>query len=142
MLEDNDNLRFEGDFLSEDFCVMDGRYFFVRCVLEIPVHGFADKFGFGCWSTLSRTNFELYLEGFDDSRYPDWGPWPGWLASRLADYIGTEPEAVHVFPQPDRQRPTLRIQDENHPLAVAQEDGITPERMLEIFCQYGHMPAA
>jgi hypothetical protein len=137
--EPNDSLRLEGDFLSEDFCVMGGRYFFARCVLEIPVHGFADKFGFGCWSTLSRTNFDKFLGGFNDSVYADWGPWPGWLGNRLADYIGTEPEAVHVFPQPNRQRPTLRVQDGNHPLAIAQSEGITPERMLEILRACGHI---
>jgi hypothetical protein len=58
--EENAALRFDGDFLSEDFCIIGGRYFFVRGVLEIPVHGFAEKFGFGCWSTLSRENFEQY----------------------------------------------------------------------------------
>jgi hypothetical protein len=136
--EPNSNLRLDGNFLSEDFCVMDGRYFFVRGVLEIPVHGFAEKFGFGCWSTLSRENFEKYVEGFDDGVFADWGPWSGWLGNRLGDYIGTEPEAVWVYPQPHRQRPTFRIMDSGHPLAIDQEKGITPERLLAIFEQYGH----
>jgi hypothetical protein len=139
--EPNSAIRLEGDFLSEDFCVMGGRYFFVRSVLEIPVDGVAEKFGFGCWSTLSRENFEKYLAAFDDGDFSDWGPWGGWLSNRLADYIGTDPEAVWVYPQRDRQRPTLLVQNPGHPLAIDQQHGITPERMLEILAHYGHAPS-
>ena len=139
--EPNAALRFDGDFLSEDFCVLGGKYFMVRAVLEIPVHGLADKFSFGCWSTLSRENFERYLDGFDHSDYPDWGPWSGWLCNQLETYLGTDPQSVWVYPQPDRQRPTLRIMDADHRLAIDQHDGITIERLAEILRYYGHTPA-
>ena len=140
--EENAALRLDGDFLSEDFCVLGGEYFMVRSVLEIPVHDVAKPFGFGCWSTLSRANFDKYVEGFDDGAYPDMGPWSGWLVNQLADYIGTKPEAVWLSPQADRQRPLLHIQDPAHPLAIDQTNGITAERVLEIFARYGHAPAA
>jgi hypothetical protein len=136
----NGALRRDGDFLSEDFCVIDGKYFFIRAVLEIPIHGVPEKFGFGCWSTLSRENFDKYISGFDDGIFPDDGPWSGWLSNQLADYIEVLPEAVWVYPQPGRQRPTLRIQNPDHPLAIDQEVGITAERILDIFARYGHGP--
>ena len=139
--EENADLRLDGNFLSEDFCVLDGQHFMIRGVLEIPVHGFTETFGFGCWSTLSRQNFDKYLEGFNDSAYPDWGPWGGWLCNQLAGYIGTDPEALWVHPQTDRQRPKFRIQNPAHPLAIDQEQGITPERLLAIWQYYGHAPA-
>jgi hypothetical protein len=138
--EPNSALRLDGDFLSEDFCVIGGKDFFVRAVLEIPVHGLAEKFGFGCWSTLSKGNFDKYVDGFDDGAYPDWGPWDGWLCNRFETWVGTDAEAVHVYPQPDRQRPSLRIMDERHPLAIAQADGIDMPRMMEILRFYGHAP--
>jgi len=47
----NSKLTLEGDFLSEDFCVIEGENFFVRCVLEFPIKGFDLTFGFGVWST-------------------------------------------------------------------------------------------
>lgn len=71
--EPNSALRFDGNFLSEDFCVLEGEHFFIRSVLEIPVHGLAVPWGFGCWSTLSRANFEKYVAGFDDGEYGDGG---------------------------------------------------------------------
>lgn len=140
--EPNSALRLEGDFLSEDFCILEGRYFMIRVVLEIPVRGLTDKFGFGCWSTLSRENFDKYVAGFDVGDFADWGPWSGWLCNKLVDYVGDEPEPALVYPQPDRQRPKLMVADENHPLAIAQNEGISPERMLEILEAYGHTISA
>jgi hypothetical protein len=141
VLEPNSALRTEGDFLSEDFCVLGGEDFFVRCVLEVPVHGLARKFGFGTWSTLSRANFDIYVEGFDDSRYSDMGPWTGWFSNRLKTFPDTLSQPCWVHPQLGNQRPVIRLADEDHPLAVAQEEGIEAERLLEIYAAYGHSPA-
>lgn len=139
--EPNAALRMDGDFLSEDFCILGGKYFLIRCVLPIPVIGVEDDFGFGCWSTLSRENFDKYVDGFDSGEYADMGPWTGWLCNQLENFIpGTDPLAVWVQPRPDRQRPLLWVQDDDHPLAIAQEEGLTPERVLEVFQFYGHGP--
>ncbi|MBL43253.1 MAG: hypothetical protein CMN71_00635 [Sphingomonadaceae bacterium] len=139
--EANSALRFDGDFLSEDFCVLGGEHFMVRAILPVPVIGLKDQFSYGCWTTLSRENFDKYVDGFDAGEYADMGPWPGWLMNRLAGFNdGPEPLAVHVQPQPDRMRPELWVVDEDHPLGAAQRDGITPERMLEVFAHYGHAP--
>lgn len=139
--EENTALRLDGDFLSEDFCVLGGKYFMVRAVLPIPVNGVDDDFGFGCWSTLSRTNFDKYVDGFDVGEYADMSPWSGWLMNQLGTFVeGTDPIALWVQPRADRQRPLLWVQDDQHPLAIAQDQGITPARVLEIFRFYGHAP--
>ena len=140
--EENVALRVDGDFLSEDLCVMDGRHFFVRCVLDIPVHGLEQKFGFGCWGTLSRANFDTYVERFDEGAYQGCGPWFSWLCNQLSDFIDDQPEACRMHPQLDRQRPTLAVADPAHPLAMAQRDGISAERLLAIYRHYGHEPIA
>jgi len=139
VFEPNGALRLDGDFLSEDFCVMGGEYFMVRAVLPIPVNGVEGDFFFGCWTTLSRANFDIYTAGFDSGEYADMGPWTGWLMNRPADFIeGKDPLPIWVEPQPNRQRPHLWVRDDDEPLAVAQSEGISPERMLEIFAYYGH----
>ena len=105
--EPNSALRLDSDFLSEDFCVLEGKHFFVRSVIEIPVHGLNIPWGFGCWTTLSRTNFDKYVIGFDSGGYEDDGPWFGWLSNQLKSYFeDREPIAVDVRPQPKRQRTT------------------------------------
>lgn len=139
--EPNCNLRMEGDFLSEDFCVLRGEHFFVRCVFEIPVHGLEEKFGFGAWSTLSRRNFEIYIAGFDEGRYEDMSPWTGWFSNNIATFADARNQPCWVHPQLDRQRPVLSLEDDEHPLAMAQREGISAERILEIYAAYGHAPA-
>ena len=140
--EPNSALRLDGDFLSDDFCVMDGTYFMVRCVIEIPVHGLEQKFGFGCWGSLSRANFEFYVDHFDDGDYQGVEPWSSWLCNRFYTYIGTDPVGCWMFPQLDRQRPVLRLHDEGHPLAMDQCKGVPPEQVLEYYRHYGHALAS
>lgn len=139
--EPNHALRIDGDFLSEDFCVIGGEHFLVRCVFEIPVYGLGDGFGFGVWSTLSRTNFDKYVDGFDHSDYADFGPWSGYFSNALDGFGDTLNQPNWVHPQRDRLRPRVTIMDESHPLAVAQRDGISAERVLEIYAAYGHAAA-
>lgn len=140
-VEPNGELRLDGNFLSEDFCVIGGRDFFVRCVLEIPVHGIAEKFGFGCWSTLSRANFEHYVERFDDGDYGGEGPWFGWFSNGLKGFEETLNQPCWVCPQLDRQRPVIALEDPEHELTRAQQEGISPARLLELYALHGHVPA-
>jgi hypothetical protein len=126
-------------FLSEDFCVLHGEHFFVRCLLELPIVGRpGERFAFGVWSTLSEANFRTYIEAFDVGMDDDAGPWFGWLSNRLVGYPDTLNQKCDVFPRAGRLRPVVRLQDEQHPLAQEAEKGITLERLLEIYRAYGH----
>jgi hypothetical protein len=74
--EPNSAVRARTDVLTEDFCVIEGRDHFVRCVLQLPIIGATDQvFGYGVWSTLSPANFNRYLETFDSGAQGDLGPW-------------------------------------------------------------------
>ncbi len=134
--EPNSALRFERDFLSPDFCVIDGRDYFVRGLLFIPVVGLDHCFAFGCWSTLSRANFERYVAHFEGIE-PD-EPWTGWFSNEFTAFPGTVNTPCLVMPQSDGARPEIWLDDEDHPLSIAQRDGITPERLLDIYRQHGH----
>ena len=139
--EPNSALRLDGDFLSEDFCVLDGEHFFVRCVLEFPVHGLDRTWGFGCWSSLSRKNFDKYVDGFDRGEYSDAGPWFGWLCNGLKpDFVFDQSVPLDVCPRPGRQRPLLFVIDQENPIATAQREGLSPEDLLAILRANGHGP--
>jgi hypothetical protein len=126
------------DFLSEDFCLLGGRHFLIRCVLLVPVAGLAQPFGFGCWATLSQENFRRYLDGFDSGRHAHRGPWTGWLCNMLGGLTGDQPIGVEVRPRGKRQRPLLEVLDPGEPLARAQRDGLEIERLVELLDSYGH----
>lgn len=136
--DSNAALRMDEDFLSEDFCVLNGEHFLVRSVLEIPVHGLQDTFGYGLWGSLKKENFEIYVEHFDLGEVPDGVPWDSWLCNVIHPFMEEGPLPCLMLPRPERQRPLLYVADDDHPLAKAQEDGISPEQLLEIYAHYGH----
>jgi hypothetical protein len=135
----NSALDLTGNFLSEDFCVLAGEHFFVRAVLELPIVGGQGKrFGFGVWSTLSRENFERYVETFDGGEQDSMGPWFGWFSNRLKGYPETLNLKCQVHPVSGRQRPRIELEATEHPLAIEQQHQITFDRLLELYALHGH----
>jgi hypothetical protein len=135
----NAMLATSGHFLSEDFCVLDNEHYFVRCVLELPIIGSDGvRFGYGVWSTLSKKNFELYAEHFDAGHRDDIGPWFGWFSNRLNGYPDTLGLKCRVHPRSGRQRPLIELEPTDHTLALEQRNGITFDRLLEIYATHGH----
>jgi hypothetical protein len=43
--------------LTSDTCIIDDEEFFIRGVIEIPIHDATDSFGFGVWVSQKRENF-------------------------------------------------------------------------------------
>ena len=135
----NSALDLSGNFLSEDFCVLNGQHFFVRAVLELPIQGSGgERFGFGVWSTLSRPNFERYVETFDSGEQDGLGPWFGWFSNRLDGYPDTANLKCQVQPKSGRQRPRVLLEPTSHQLAVEQQHGITFDRVLDLYAINGH----
>jgi hypothetical protein len=125
--------------LTEDFCILDNEHYFVRCLLRLPLVGSpGEYFGLGVWSTLAPKNFDKYASTFDRGEQEDLGPWFGWLSNRLKGYPDTLSLKCQVHPQPGRQRPLLELKPTEHPLARESLQGITYERLLEIYAANGH----
>ena len=125
--------------LTHDFCVIEGQGQFVRCVLRLPIMGGKDEFfGYGVWSSLSAKNFEIYRDTFDSREQGELGPWFGWFCSNLKGYPETVGMKCKVHPQSEGKRPLIELEPTDHPLSVEQRDGVTLDRLLEIFALNGH----
>lgn len=126
-------------FLSEDFCVVENQHWFVRCIMELPLVGAPSAtFGFGVWASLSKKNFTSYVETFDRGEQGVLGPWFGWFANRLNGYPDTLNLKCQVYPQNGGRRPWIELGAREHPLAREAREGITFERLMEIYASYGH----
>ena len=116
--------------LDEDICILDGEDFFIRGVIEIPIHDYTQKFGFGVWVSQKKENFQTYREHFDSSAI---GPFFGWLSNQIiyyeADTINLK-TMVHF--RGGGLRPIIELDFDEHPLSVAQRDGITLEEAWKI----------
>ena len=126
-------------FLSEDFCVLEGTHYFIRCVLEIPIVGYpSQRFGYGVWSSLSLKSYQQYSSIFDTGEIDSVISWFGWLSNRLQGYPDTLNLKCRVHPRAGRQRPTIELEPIDHPLVKESIEGITPERLMGIYKEFGH----
>lgn len=118
--------------LTSDTCVINDEGFFVRGLLEIPVHGRAETFGLGVWVSLSRKSFARYEELYESIDRTDEGFF-GWLCNTVPGYPDTLHLKTNVHLRPHPLRPRIELQLSDHPLAIDQRNGISIARMQEVF---------
>ena len=133
--------RADGDVLTSDWCAIADEYFFVRGVMLIPILVSDEHFGFGLWSSVSRQNFDRYVETFGSESQSSLGSFFGWMSSQISGYPDMLRLQVRVKPRDAGWRPLLELEPTEHPLAFEQQNGITMERVNEIVGPYLHPEA-
>jgi hypothetical protein len=119
--------------LGSDDCVIDREWFFVRGCLEIPVHGADEPLNWGVWVSLSEQNFLTWLQNFDQQSGSHVGPFFGWLNAWLKPYPETVNLKTHVHLRDNGVRPWIELEPTDHPLAIEQRNGISIDRVAEIY---------
>jgi hypothetical protein len=116
--------------LTEDLCIIENRDFFVRGVIEIPIHDYEHEFGWGVWVSHKEENFNAYRQNSDT---PDIGPFFGWLCNRITFYSdSTINLKTMAHYRGDGLRPRIVLEPSDHPLYLQQRDGITLADAWEI----------
>jgi hypothetical protein len=116
--------RAEQVMLTSDFCILDGRQYFVRCVMEAPVHGFAQRFGWGVWCKLDWKDYKLCWDRFEENDNSSVLPLKGTLANNLRHYPDTLGRSCTIHLQNDRMRPLAFLDNPEHLLTIHQRDGM------------------
>ncbi|MBR0896963.1 DUF2199 domain-containing protein [Bradyrhizobium tropiciagri] len=124
--------------LDADTCIVDQKYFFVRGSLEIPVHGEDEPFIWGVWVSLSEQRFREFVACLGLAERAHVGPFFGWLSAEIDMYPSTENLKTHLHLRDNGVRPYIELEPTNHPLAVEQREGITVDRVAEIYAHYVH----
>ena len=133
----------EGEFaqrveLTPDQCVVDGKEFFVRGHIEIPILGYADALAFSVWSSLSEKSFSHMCERWDAAERGSDQPYFGWLSSPVGGYSNTIHLKLSVQSRLPGLTPLFTVEPTDHPLAVDQRNGISIERWQNIAHQILH----
>ena len=118
--------------VDKDFCVIDGKHYFVRGRLEIPVIDSDTVFAWDVWVSQSEANFKRALELKNTKGRESEQPYFGWLSNNLHLYPDTTNLKTHIHTQPVGFVPTIEMEPTDHPLAVEQREGITLKRVKEI----------
>lgn len=124
--------------LTADTCVVDGESFFIRGQIELPVHGQAEPFQWGVWTSLSEQNFKEFVRLLDCDKRSQFGPYFGWLSANLKVYPDAENLKTHVHLRDHGVRPYVELEPTDHLLAVEQREGISVERLTQILSAYSH----
>lgn len=124
--------------LDSDACIVDETHCFVRATIDIPVHGLDEPFSWGVWVSLSGDSFDAWDACFNEAKRSRIGPFFGWLSTRLPAYPDTLNLKTRVHLRDDGMRPAIELEPSGHPLAVAQRDGITAERVAELYARLVH----
>jgi hypothetical protein len=119
--------------IGSDQCIVDQRWFFIRGCLEIPVLGSTDPFLWGLWASVREEVFDEISESWEEAgRERIRGPFKGRLANSLSLYAETLNLKVKIVIQPVGTRPLFIVEQQDHPLAVEQQAGISEERTREM----------
>lgn len=116
---------------SEDLCVVDNQFFFVRACMEVPIVGAPEPFLWGIWVSLSERSFADYTASLKTGEVG--GPYFSWLANALPGYPSPDGLKAQTFPQPGCGRPLVSLEKSDHPLSVDFHNGMSEERAKAIF---------
>lgn len=105
--------------------------FFIRGVVEIPVHGEDAPLRIEVWVTQQRDNYEAFRAAPEDS---DLGPFFGWLSNAFA-FEGAPVINLKTLAhfRGQGQLPAIALEPTGHPFARAQAEGISLERAWAFF---------
>ena len=119
----------EKGFLGHYLCQYedeDGVHYFIRVCLEVPIHGVSEPFMWGVWVSLSKDNFNRYVETYDSPDTEDC--YFGWFCNDFPYYENTYALKTHVHLRAGGDRPYIELEDSSHPLSVNIHQGISIER--------------
>jgi len=96
------------------------------------VIGRDERFRWGVWTSLSKSNFDRMVDLWHDPKLLDEPPYFGWLSSSIDLYPDTLNLKTNVHSKDIGQRPSLLLEPKDHPLAIEQRSGVAMARVREI----------
>lgn len=118
--------------LDKETCVIDDEDYFVRGVLLIPIVGTDERLGYGVWTTLSKQNFDRFVEIGGHLGPEPSGPFFGWFSVRLPGYPDTVGLKAMVRLQEAPLRPLVELEPTDHTLSIEQRIGMTLARAKDL----------
>ncbi len=111
--------------ITVDWCSIDDTEFYIRGVLALPIQGSLEEFCWGVWAQIQKHDFYRYSELWDDEQAINEPPFMGVLSGEIGVYPASDGLPVRIQLQSEGQRPRFWVMDEQHPLAIDQQLGIT-----------------
>lgn len=130
--------------LGDEQCIINnsqGRSYYVRACLDIPIQNTGKIFSWGVWTSLSDKSFLDISEHWDNPDRIHLRPYFGWLCTRIPHYPDTMFLKTMVHNRPLGQRPTVLLEPTDHPLSLHQRNGIPADELQQIITTLLHCPS-
>jgi hypothetical protein len=126
--------------LTQDDCVIDEREFYLKGLLEIPVHDVDERVVWGIWISVSPESYARFAALFADATREAGQHFLGWVCGEVPGYASTHglKAKLHVREYP--MRPWVELEPTSHPLALDQRQGLAPHRAIAIAQGLLHPP--
>lgn len=143
--EPDDAVRSDGTFLSENYCVFEGKAFAIRMRLPIRMRGAAPAaFTYTVWGAVNKVQFESYVAARKANALQNGLQSHATLCNRIGGYEDTFNLTGVCIQQTDGFPPLLLIagpqpyNKPDHKLIADQKNGIDFDQALAMFAEYGH----
>ncbi len=111
--------------ISESLCVIDKEHFFHRGRIIIPITDYKENLTFNVWTSISEENFSIRNNLWSDPNRINQQPYFGWLQTIVPTYGNTINIKTIAIEQEIGLIPNIKVVEENHPLTIDQQNGIT-----------------
>jgi hypothetical protein len=116
---------------SSDLCVIEGKRFFIRALLPLPVASREAPYCIGLWVEVTQAAFERVYALWDAEEQLTEPPFAAHIANEIlvaAGSLGLEVELRLTGPD---TRPDIILKPGSHPLYLEQAYGIDEHRIAE-----------
>jgi len=118
--------------IEQSLCVIDEKHFFHRGRLEIPIIDNKENLLFDVWLSISKENFEIRMDNWENPNRVKNKPYFGWLQTQIPTYKDSINIKSRAFEEELGFIPRIEIRDDNHELSIDQENGISFEKAIGI----------
>lgn len=112
--------------LEHSLCVVDQQYFFARGHIQIPIRGTDEHFIWSVWCSVSEDSFVRMMDDWNNPSRTESEAYFGWLYTEIPTY---EPSTLRLktmlYEREPGVVPLVQLWSTEHPLAMAQREGIT-----------------
>jgi hypothetical protein len=128
--------------IASDQCIIDGKEFWLRGCLEIPIHELSEPFLWGVWANVLESDFDDISANWEtEGREHTSGPYKGRLGNSLSLYAQTANLKLRILVRPVGERPLFFIEEPEHSLAREQTQGISLDAARQYSCLLMRMNA-
>jgi hypothetical protein len=126
--------------VGSDQCVIDENQFYIRGCLEIPLLESDGVFLWGLWASVWKDDYSEIDDCWEEKgRENTHSPFRGRLGNSLKQY---SPDTVNlklsIKLRPVGERPLFIVEDPDHPLGIAQRNGMTNQEVHDLVSLLTH----